>query len=218
MTATLACMGTGFADPTHGAQQTFRVLLEAMSLPGRLHALPGSAIDGLAPAQADLAPPVGIGMAAVLLTLLDAETPVLLAGAMASDTVKAWIRFHTSARPATMVDAPALAAAEARDVTPALWQRLALGSDEAPQDGATLIVEVDALSDGDADTPDGIALVLHGPGIESTRALVVQGLPDAFWQWRQALATAMPRGVDLVLIHGRRVAAIPRSTRLARRG
>jgi alpha-D-ribose 1-methylphosphonate 5-triphosphate synthase subunit PhnH len=217
-TSTLARMGAGFADPTHGAQQTFRVLLDAMSLPGRLRTLPDAATAGLATAQADMAPPVGIGMAATLLTLLDADTPVLLAGALADEGTRAWIRFHTSARPATIVDTPTIAAALARDVTPALWEQLALGSDEAPQDGATLIVEVDGLADRQgADTPSGIALTLHGPGIETTQALVVRGLPDAFWRWRQELATAMPRGVDLLLVHGTTLAAIPRSSHLSRK-
>ena len=158
-------------------------------------------------------------MAAALLTLLvDADTPVLLAGAMADEATRAWIRFHTSARPATIVDTPAIAAAVARDVTPALWERLALGSDEAPQDGATLIVEVDGLADRQAaDTSNGIALALQGPGIETTQMLVVHGLDDAFWHWRQALATAMPRGIDLVLVHGTTLAAIPRSSRLSRK-
>ena len=217
-THTLARMGAGFADPTHGSQQTFRVLLEAMSLPGRLRTLPDAATAGLVTTQADMAPPVGIGMAAALLTLLDADTPVLLAGAMAGEATRAWIRFHTSARPATMVDTPTIAAAFARDVKPALWERLALGSDEAPQDGATLIVEVDGLADRQVvDTSDGIALTLQGPGIETTQILVVLGLDDAFWHWRQALATAMPRGVDLVLVHGTTLAAIPRSSRLSRK-
>jgi len=215
---TLADIGAGFADPPHGAQQTFRTLLGAMSLPGRLHTLPGTATAGLEATPADMAPPMGVGMAATLLTLLDADTPVLLAGSMADERTGAWIRFHTGARTVMRDDAPTLAACMACDATPAMWTRLAQGSDEAPQDGATLIVEVEGLSDmPNPDTDDAIALTLRGPGIESTQDLVVRGLPGAFWQWRQELADALPRGVDLVLVHGKTIAAIPRSSHIERK-
>ena len=210
MSATLAHMGAGFADPVHGAQQAFRVLLGAMSEPGRLHDLHDAATDGLAPDDAEMRPPLGIAMAATLLTLLDADTPAHLAGALGNDDARAWLRFHTGAR-----DVPAAAgmtAALARDVDAALWNALALGSDEAPQAGATLIVEVDALSG----QPLGgaVALTLRGAGIETLRNLAVAGLPAAFWQWRIALQAELPRGVDLVLVCGMQVAAIPRSTRV----
>ncbi|HEX7688558.1 MAG TPA: phosphonate C-P lyase system protein PhnH, partial [Burkholderiaceae bacterium] len=90
-----------------------------------------------------------------------------------------------------------------------LLARLALGTDESPQDGATLVVEVDGL-----DTAGGIALALRGPGVESVQRLRVAGLPASFWDWRRDLQRQLPRGVDLVLVHGARVAAIPRSARL----
>ena len=214
MSAALANMGAGFADPVHGAQQTFRVLLGAMSEPGRLHALHDAATDGLAPDDAEMRPPLGIAMAAMLLTLLDADTPVHLAGALGNDDARAWLRFHTGAR-----DVPAAAgmtATLARDVDAALWSALTLGSDESPQSGATLIVEVDALSD--QPLAGAIALKLRGAGIASSRNLAVAGLPGAFWQWRIALQAELPRGVDLVFVCGTQVAAIPRSTRIASEG
>ena len=210
MSATLAHMGAGFADPVHGAQQTFRVLLGAMSEPGGVHALHDAATAGLAPDDAGMRPPLGIAMAATLLTLLDADTPVHLAGALGRDDARAWLRFHTGAR-----DVPAAAgmtAVLARDVDAALWSALDLGSDEAPQAGATLIVEVDALSD--LPLAGAIALRLRGAGIESSRDLAVAGLPAAFWQWRVALQSELPRGIDLVLVCGTQLAAIPRSTRV----
>ena len=210
MSATLAHMGAGFADPVHGAQQTFRVLLGAMSEPGRIHALHDAATDGLAPADADLRPPTNVAMAAALLTLLDADTPVHLAGALGHEDARAWLRFHTGAR-----DVPAAAAmtvALARDVDASLCDALDLGTDEAPQAGATLIVEVDALSD--RPLGGGVALKLRGAGIESSRDLAVAGLPAAFWQWRVALQAELPRGVDLVLTCGTQITAIPRSTRI----
>ena len=214
MSAVLANMGAGFADPVHGAQQTFRVLLDAMSEPGRLHALHDAATDGLAPDDAEMRPPLGIALAAALLTLLDADTPVHLAGALGNDDARAWLRFHTGAR-----DVPAAAgmtAALARDVDAALWNALHLGTDDAPQSGATLFVEVEALSE--RPLAGAIALTLRGAGIASSRNLAVAGLPAAFWQWRIALQAELPRGVDLVLVCGEQVAAIPRSTRIESEG
>ncbi len=210
MSATLAHMGAGFADPVHGAQQTFRVLLGAMSEPGGVHALHDAATAGLAPDDAEMRPPLGIAMAATLLTLLDADTPVHLAGTLGNDDARAWLRFHTGAR--DVPHAAAMTAALARDVDAALWNALDPGSDEAPQSGSTLIVEVDALSD--RPLAGGIALTLRGAGIDSARNLAIAGLPAAFWQWRRALQAELPRGVDLVLVRGTQVAAIPRSTRI----
>ena len=214
MSTTLAHMGAGFADPVHGAQQTFRVLLGAMSEPGRLHTLPGAAIDGLAPADADLRPPMGLALAATLLTLLDADTPVHLAGALGNDDARAWLRFHTGARDGAAV--ATMSVALARDVDAALWSRLDLGTDDAPQSSATLFVEVDALSE--QPLAGAVSLELRGAGIETMRNLAVAGLSPAFWQWRAALRSEMPRGVDLVLVCGDRLAAIPRSTRVESEG
>jgi len=105
-----------------------------------------------------------------------------------------------------------MTAALAGDVEATLWNHLDLGTDDAPQSSATLFVEVDALSD--QPLPGGIALTLHGAGIEASRQLVVAGLSDAFWRWRVTLQSELPRGVDLVLVSGTQLAALPRSTRI----
>ena len=214
MTAALARMRAGFADPVHGAQQTFRVLLGAMAEPGRLQVLHDAATGGLAPVDPEMRPPMGVALAATLLTLLDADTPVHLAGALGNDDARAWLRFHTGAR-----DVPAatgMTVALARDVDAALWHALALGSDEAPQAGATLIVEVDALSE--RPLAGAVALKLRGAGIETSRDLAVRGLAPGFWRWREALQAELPRGVDVILVCGTQVAAIPRSTRIESEG
>jgi alpha-D-ribose 1-methylphosphonate 5-triphosphate synthase subunit PhnH len=210
MTSPLAHMGAGFADPVHGAQQTFRVLLGAMSEPGRVFTLHDAAVDGLAPTDAEMRPPMNVALAATLLTLLDADTPVHLAGALGNDAARAWLRFHTGARDASTVTA--MTAALACDVDAVLWSRLDLGTDDAPQSSATLFVEVDALSD--QPLRDGFALTLRGAGIESVRHLAVAGPSHTFWRWRAALQSELPRGVDLVLVCGDRLAALPRSTRI----
>jgi alpha-D-ribose 1-methylphosphonate 5-triphosphate synthase subunit PhnH len=201
MTSTLAEIGRGLAQPVHDAQQVFRSVLEAMSRPGRVQALPAATLDGLDTAG------LGRGTTALLLALLDAETRLWLAPPLRRDGSVEHLRFHTGVR---VVEEPAQAAfavIDAAHASASLWTTLAHGSDEVPQDGATLIVEVESFESGPA-------LVLSGPGIESTQALRVAGLDAAFWQARIALEPAFPRGIDLILCCGERLAALPRSTRL----
>jgi len=214
MTALLARMGAGFADPVHGAQQTFRALLRAMSEPGRVLPLPAAAIAGLEDAGAQPHPPLGVALAATLLTLLDADTPVHLAGGLDTADARAWLRFHTGAR--ALPQATAMTVALARDVDATLWRALDPGTDDAPQAGATLFVQVDALSE--QPLPGAVALKLRGAGIETSRDLAVAGLPPAFWRWRTALRAELPRGIDLVLACDARVAAVPRSTHVDSEG
>lgn len=210
MSAVLADMTPGFRDPVHGAQQTFRAVLDAMARPGRVVALPPSAVDGLQPPPSTLSGrPMSIGAAALLLTLLDAETRVRLAGSVASAAALAYLRFHTGVRLAPQSEPADFTLARARDVDAALWSQLDLGHDEAPQRGATLLVEVDALG-GDG----GTRLRLRGPGIDGAQSLSVSGLSHEFWLWRQRLQSALPRGIDLMLVDGARLAAIPRSSRI----
>jgi len=212
MSAVLAEMTPGFRDATHGAQQTFRTVLDAMSRPGRVLTLPTTATRGIVPpASTPSDRPMSAGTAALLLTLLDAETSVHLGGALGSAAAASYLRFHTGARLSSEPELAAFAVARAAELDAALWSDLDLGSDEAPQRGATLIVEVDSL-DADAAT----RLNLRGPGIETMQALAVTGLSNGFWAWRVQTAALLPRGVEIILVCGDRLAALPRTTRIER--
>jgi alpha-D-ribose 1-methylphosphonate 5-triphosphate synthase subunit PhnH len=188
----MATLTAGFAEPVLDAQRCFRAVLDAMARPGRVQHLAGLPAP---PA------PLGAAAAAVLLTLVDTDTPVWLdAGAAA----EAWLRFHAGA---PIVPAPADAAfLLASDPPPAL-RDLAQGTEEEPHRSATLIVQVAALEEGEG-------WRLTGPGIEHAHRLRVIGLPGDFaaaWQANHAL---FPRGVDLVFCAGDRLAALPRTTAL----
>lgn len=178
----------GFADPVGQAQGTFRAVLEAMSRPGRVRAAGAGVV-----APAPLAP----ATAAVLLTLADAETPVCLPGGFAA--AADWVRFHCGA--------PIVEAAEAVfvvcDALPDL-AALANGTDEEPQAGATVLMQVAALE-------GGAALTIAGPGLAGPEILAVPGLPGDFaavWAANHAL---FPRGVDLVICAGEALLALPRT-------
>jgi alpha-D-ribose 1-methylphosphonate 5-triphosphate synthase subunit PhnH len=225
MSALLTDLGTAMTNPVAGTQACFRAALEAMSRPGRIVALPPVATAGLRVPSArsrDGAAevPMAEATAALLLTLLDAECAVRLHGAFDHDAMVAWLRFHTGARAALPGEPAAFTVVRAADARAAQWEALDLGSDEAPQRGGTLIVEVPRLA-AIADElwqPSPAALMrlrLRGPGIESEHAISVGGLPEAFWRHRIALQPRFPQGFELLLTRGRWLAGIPRSTHIA---
>jgi alpha-D-ribose 1-methylphosphonate 5-triphosphate synthase subunit PhnH len=182
-------MTPGFAEPVLGAQSSFRAMLHALSHPGRIVELPDVP---QAPA------PLGPAMAALALALCDADTPLWHDGGAA---VTDWLRFHTGA---PLTEAHAARFLLASGAPPAL-AGMALGSDGAPQDGATLLLQVTAL-----EPVDGWRL--SGPGIESSTSLRVSGAPPGFVAERAALAALFPRGLDIMLCAGRHIVGLPRTT------
>ena len=179
----------GFADPVHGAGACFRAVLDAMAHPGRLRTA------GIETG----APPLGPAAAAVLLTLADHETPVWLDPAAAA--AGSWIAFHCGApivsdlgscRFALALSLPDLA------IIPA-------GTHEEPEASATVICQVESLT-------EGRPFQLSGPGLRVPAPLRVTGLPRAFaaiWASNHAL---FPRGIDLILCAGGTLTALPRTT------
>jgi alpha-D-ribose 1-methylphosphonate 5-triphosphate synthase subunit PhnH len=206
-------VASGFDDPVHCARQTFRVLLDAMAQPGRIFALPESVIEGLESNDPDLAPALSKALTSTLLTLLDADTAVHLAGALDTRAVLDYLCLHTGARPMRTGEPLGIAAARGADVDAALCARLAQAGAEMPQDGATLVVEVDALAEPPAGERRGVEV--SGPAT-APRRLAVAGLPAAFWDWRIGLPAAAPCTIDLLIVHDTAVAAIPRSAHLVR--
>lgn len=205
MSAVLAGIGRGFDQPVHDAQRVFRAVLEALSRPGRVQTLPAQLLVPLEPEG------LGRATAAVLLTLLDAETRVWLHPSLQTDTTRAWLQFHTGVQQVDGARRAAFVVTDADHAAPALWSELERGSDSVPQEGATLVVEVPSLE-------QGLALSLRGPGIESVQGLRVGDLHAGFWQARAALEADFPLGIELILTSGDRLAALPRSTRVSLEG
>ncbi|MCW7541332.1 phosphonate C-P lyase system protein PhnH [Aquabacterium sp. A7-Y] len=199
-TPSLADLPAGFADPVHETQQVFRRLLDAMSRPGRIYA-----VDA-----ARLSPPAGLGAAAaaVLLSLADPELRVWLCPSYAEGRLADWLRFHTGARIVASPEAADWLVLPAASASPELWSQAGAGTDEAPHTSATLLIDLPQLGDAPR-------LRLRGPGIEHEHTLAPEGLEAAFWRARIAREADFPRGADLVLACGERLAALPRSTRIA---
>jgi alpha-D-ribose 1-methylphosphonate 5-triphosphate synthase subunit PhnH len=195
---TVAELPSGFADKVLSAQATFRCVMNAMARPGTVQRIEASA-----------GAPGGVmhGAAAIALMLFDHDTPVWLDGAMSTPEVAKWLKFHTGV---PIVDDPAIASfalvGDPRNL-PAL-DRFAFGSSEYPDRSTTLILQVDSLS-------DGAAYELRGPGIDGSTLLSASIQPDDLFDRLAINDTLFPRGIDVVLVAGEEIVAIPRTTRLA---
>lgn len=176
----------GFAEPGADAQSCFRAVLDAMARPGSVRV----AGEGLDPPA-----PLGRAAAAVLLTLIDQDAP--LAIDPAAGAAREWLAFHCGAR--------FVANDEAVFVFATDWvTSLRTGSHEAPEDGATLILQVARLG-------AGRRFRLTGPGIDGAAHLAADGLPEDFAALCAANRAIFPRGIDLILCAGMELAALPRS-------
>ncbi|MDP4004532.1 phosphonate C-P lyase system protein PhnH [Methylobacterium sp. NEAU K] len=189
-------LAAGFTDPVHDAQGTFRAVMDALARPGLSRPL----APGLAP-PAPLTPE----LAAVALTLTDADTPVWLDAALADvPEVAAYLRFHTGA---PLTDDPAQAAfALIRDPArcPPL-DRFAQGTPAYPDTATTLVLALDAITPGEG-------LRLTGPGIKGAVRVTLTPLPEGFVAQCAGNRVGFPLGVDLILTAPGRVAGLPRST------
>ncbi|MBV9969906.1 MAG: phosphonate C-P lyase system protein PhnH [Xanthobacteraceae bacterium] len=188
----------GFSDPVLASQSIFRSVMEAMARPGRISDI---GVELTPPA------PLGIAAAALALTLLDFETPVWLDPALAAAEVDRWLAFHTGAPRAD--PATAAFAFIAEPATMPAFDAFGLGSVEYPDGSTTLVLEVDTLTKGET-------FALSGPGIKSSHKLAAAPLPADFPERMAANRARFPRGLDLVLTCGRRLAALPRSVHLSR--
>lgn len=184
-------MTPAFADPVFDAQTCFRAVLDATARPGTIHTV-------TAPAHPPA--PLHRASAAVLLTLLDAETTFAWDGAPAD--ALAWLGFHCGVH---LVPRPE--AAFVLSLGGAFPEGLRLGTDDVPEDGATLILQLPALGTGPA-------YRLSGPGLREPATLGIEGLPPGFAPDWAANTARFPRGIDLVLCSGDRLAALPRTTRV----
>jgi alpha-D-ribose 1-methylphosphonate 5-triphosphate synthase subunit PhnH len=189
-------MQPAYADLVLDSQRTFRAVLDAVAHPGRVVT---------AGATLTAPPPLAAAAAAAALTLFDFETAVWVDSTIGSDA-REWLAFHTGA---PLVEEPAKAGfALVADIDrlPAL-EAFDRGTDECPERSATLVLQVRSLEPGAGHR-------LTGPGIAEDTWLDVPGLPDTFWSALRDNGALFPRGVDVLLVAGTQLVALPRTTRV----
>jgi alpha-D-ribose 1-methylphosphonate 5-triphosphate synthase subunit PhnH len=182
------------------AQSVFRKVMDATARPGSIHS-----VTAVAGAPALLAP----ASVAIALTLFDHDTPVWLDAKLStSGDVASWLRFQTGC-PIVPDPAQSAFALVSDAVAVPSFERFALGTPDYPDRSTTLILQVATLTSGPEWT-------LSGPGIRGATSLRAGSLPDDFEARLAENRALFPRGVDLLLVAGSELAALPRTTLVAR--
>ena len=199
---TIAELPAGFADKVLSAQSTFRSVMDAMARPGSVQHVVASV---------GTPPTLMRGTAAIALTLFDHDTPIWLDPSMSeTPEVAKWLKFHSGAP--VVADSSICHFAVVADASrlPDLYC-FALGSTEYPDRSTTLILQVESLT-------DGRRYELRGPGIDGTAVLRAAIAPKDLFERLAINETLFPRGIDVVLVAGEDIVAIPRTTRLVGHG
>lgn len=209
----LSNMAPGFHDPGCDSQKVFRHCLHAMAHPGSIMELtPNLTVPA----------PMMQATGAIALALLDQDTTVWLSPGLSSATVIDYLRFHTGCQVTPDSSDADFALVQSASELNSLGH-FNHGSDEFPEHGTTVVLQVAAL-DNDP------MWELTGPGIKHHRSLRVHpglgyatgiaGEPaaEAFARWFvpewQQNQRRFPGGIDLFLVSGHHLCALPRSTRL----
>lgn len=170
---------------------TFRVILQAMSHPGRVYPLPD--FPGNLPVAVEL-----------LGCLMDNEASFAVLG---DPGLAKALTLHTGSLPVPpeAADFILIASGTGSDN----FAGLRRGSLEYPDSGATILYLVEGLSENGGD------IVLSGPGVDGTVSLRITGLPLSELQRLRELNNEFPLGVDAVFLdQSGRICCIPRSSQI----
>jgi alpha-D-ribose 1-methylphosphonate 5-triphosphate synthase subunit PhnH len=182
-------------------QRNFRVLLQAMSRPGRLFRL-----EALQPFGAHAA------ALAVAQCLLDHEVGFSTVGRESTESFAAAVAAATGARKAGLPEADFVFVAGPDGHGAAGAARR--GSIDYPDAGATLVYSLDAQAARD---PGHFRIRLSGPGIpeEDGIAPAMREIPAAELQALQTANADYPLGIDALFVRPNgELMALPRSTRI----
>lgn len=176
-------------------QQTFRILLQAMSHPGRTYALP-----------AECCRP---GWQMVVQTLLDPEVSFTVLGKDRPGWERE-IRQLTRSRVSEVAQADFIIIPEGDSHGELVKARR--GTLEYPDTGATVIYLVESLKDQGGKEAE---VVFRGPGIPEEISPVIQGLNKHEFLYLQGINREFPLGIDGIFIDRvNRLMCLPRSTQI----
>lgn len=198
---------TGFQNPTHDSQGVFRQLLKAMSEPGTL-------VSVTSPESIET---LYASTFAVCQALMDQQTPLWLSPKLDTKNIKHNLHFHTGV-PVVGQSKDALFAvmnATEANLFQNVSQDFAQGTDEYPETGCTLIIQVNSIKNF---LSDDINLRLTGPGIEEEHVASISDLASPLLDYLSNATgernASFPLGLDVIFIDQNQLVCLPRTTQV----
>ena len=187
----------GFQNLVQDSQDTFRVLLNALSRPGTINKI-----------TLELTPPSGLNIAcaAASLTLFDLETKIWLQPEL-NDEVKNWLLFHTGCRFTEDTSQADFAVIGKIDNMPPLSQ-FKQGTPVYPENSTTLLITIE---EKEFSLTSSKLPRLTGAGINQQITMPIN-LSDLFWQQWQQNHNSYPLGIDIYFFTENKVIGLPRTS------
>jgi alpha-D-ribose 1-methylphosphonate 5-triphosphate synthase subunit PhnH len=187
----------GLDDPVMDSLRVFRAALKAMSEPGLENTLAaGRGIAALAPATY-----------ALLLSLLDADTPLWISPRLNHPALRANLVFHCNCPIVAHRRAAAFAVLDSTEA--GTLREFAVGEARRPDSSCTLVIQLPGFH-------GGVPTRWSGAGILRERHVFLP-LAETFWTTR-AERNAFPLGLDIFFTAGRSLMGCPRTTRTMNAG
>lgn len=193
-----AAICSGFEDNVFGSQRTFRLVMDAMSFPGKKRNLTLSSEEIDHP-KTMLRP-----TAALILTLFDPESSFSMN--RIDEEVNDWIGFHCGSAIAAEKkgsDFHILKKNESLNLNDLSW-----GTFMRPDLSATIIAETQKIEESSKD--DGLKLT--GPGIKEFKHIKISGMDTNIFKARGEYL--FPLGFDFLLTDETGFLCIPRTTKI----
>ncbi|MGJ8647239.1 MAG: phosphonate C-P lyase system protein PhnH [Marinomonas colpomeniae] len=202
---------TGFQNPTHDSQGVFRQLLKAMSEPGTL-------VSVTSPESIET---LYASTFAVCQALMDQQTPLWLSPKLDTKNIKHNLHFHTGAPVVEQSKDALFAVMDAEEtglfqtVSQDFFQSFFQGTDEYPETGCTLIIQVNSIKIVLSELSN---LRLTGPGIEEEHLVSISDLAPPLLDYLSNTTgernASFPLGLDVIFIDQNQLVCLPRTTQV----
>ena len=188
-------------DTVFDAQEHFRVLLDSMSRPGKINALPAL----------EILPPEGLQSSAALtgFALLNNDVTFYIAGKNRED-IAGYFLVNTGAQPAEINTAGYIFIPEY--FYDELLYDAQMGTAIYPEDSATIIAQSELISE---EMHEGaIGLTLKGPGVNGEAKVYISGISRDLLDFLKIQNEEYPLGIDMIITDKMgHVMGLPRSNR-----